>query len=645
MRRQSSTYNFPQDFCRPQFMTGIQSTADQTKGAMRMTSEPTAMRASECDACATSLSDVLHAGQLRAAFRPIADFASCEIFGYVAAVRGPVGTTYGSFGQLARIARTVGRLGEFTEAAVATTVRSFVDNSANGLIFVTLPAGIVSTGSPGLPEKLYRRVDALDFHSGRIVMLIPDLHGDELAAGPEFIMGLRRRGFLLGARGFCCAAVDRRLWTTMVPDFMLVEEHQIEGLDFATVPHTALFEQLRSRDGSGIRIVADGIRCSNDFNVVRQLGISYGAGDFIGRPNPVPARAMPAASHKTIAAGCACNEATPSAPRGILDRLLTKSVPVAPATHAEEVFMLFEHNVDLRAVAVVEDGVPRGLISRYEMVDNMARPFRHELYGRKPCTRFMDTQPLVVDVAVSLQELSEIVVTADPRHLISGFIITDRGRYLGMGSVQDLVREVTAMQMEAAMYANPLTQLPGNVPINQHIDNLLAAQTACCIAYCDLDHFKPFNDVYGYAKGDEVIQLTARVLSGACDADLDFVGHIGGDDFVMILRSHDWQARCQAALDAFGAEVASFFSHDDIERGGYVTENRKGELEFHRLTSLSIGAVEAQPGTFQNHLQVSKVAAEVKKQAKGIPGNSLFVNHRAYASETPVQPADAAEPS
>jgi diguanylate cyclase (GGDEF)-like protein len=257
----------------------------------------------------------------------------------------------------------------------------------------------------------------------------------------------------------------------------------------------------------------------------------------------------------------------------------------------------------------------------------------------------MDTQPLVVDIGVSLPELSEIVVGADPRHLISGFIITDRGRYLGMGSVQDLVREVTAMQMEAAKYANPLTQLPGNVPINQHIDNLLAVQAPCCIAYCDLDHFKPFNDVYGYAKGDEVIQLTARALTGVCDGERDFVGHIGGDDFVMILRSEDWQERCRVALDRFGEEIRLFFSHDDIERGGYITENRKGELEFHRLTSLSIGAVEALPGMFQNHLQVSKVAAEVKKRAKAIPGNSLFVNQRVYAGEAPVKPAEAGEPA
>ena len=269
------------------------------------------------------------------------------------------------------------------------------------------------------------------------------------------------------------------------------------------------------------------------------------------------------------------------------------------------------------------------------MVDNMSRPFRHELYGRKPCTRFMDPQPLIVDIKLPLAEISETVVNADPRHLISGFIITDRDDYVGMGSVQDLVREITMMQMDAAKYSNPLTQLPGNVPINQHIDNLLSNHEACYICYCDLDHFKPFNDVYGYAKGDEVIQLTGRILSEICDAERDFIGHIGGDDFVLVLRSADCEERCRRALEQFGKEILRFFNNDDIERGGYVTENRKGQMEFQEIISLSIGAFNAAPEVFKNHLQVSVIAAEVKKKAKAIKGNSFFINQREYSTAAP----------
>jgi diguanylate cyclase (GGDEF)-like protein len=102
-----------------------------------------------------------------------------------------------------------------------------------------------------------------------------------------------------------------------------------------------------------------------------------------------------------------------------------------------------------------------------------------------------------------------------------------------MGNGHDLLRLISTLQMNAARYANPLTLLPGNTPICEQIDLLIQASASFVVCYLDLDHFKPFNDVYGFQKGDEVIQLTARLISKACGM-FDFVGHIGGDDFIVL---------------------------------------------------------------------------------------------------------------
>ena len=590
-----------------------------------------------CNACARELDSILANRSLQASFRPIADFAHCTILGYVSAVRGPLGMLHGSFQRLARTARHQGRLHEFSCAAITTIVSAFVESQGKGLLFVPVLAGAIEVGGPALAEAICGIIEARGFPSERLVLQLPESDSDNPGRGVDWISTMRRAGFRIASQDFGCGLAEQHLWSEMAPDFVFLEEHMFDGVNLATAPSDSFVEGIAAELAGSRSVVASGIGSSNDFRALKQMGINYGTGDFIGRANPVPTQAMSAAAHKAIAATCSecAEERKPgrAAPGAVLERLLIKAASVAPSSSANAVFALFESTPGLRAIAVVEGTQPRGLISRYEMGDNMSRPYRHEVYGRKPCTRFMDPQPLVVDIGVSLQELTEIVVSADPRHLISGFIITDRGAYLGMGSVQDLVREVTAMQMEAAKYANPLTQLPGNVPINQHIDNLLSAGEACCIAYCDLDHFKPFNDVYGYAKGDQVIQHTARVLAEFCDPERDFFGHIGGDDFMLIFRSENWIQRCEQALERFGAEILEFFSADDIARGGYITENRNGELEFHHLTSLSIGAVEAPPGLFQNHLQISKIAAEVKKRAKAMPGNSLYVNRRIYAAD------------
>ena len=203
-----------------------------------------------------------------------------------------------------------------------------------------------------------------------------------------------------------------------------------------------------------------------------------------------------------------------------------------------------------------------------------------------------------------------------------------------MASGQDLLRELTQMQLEAARYANPLTLLPGNVPINEHIERLLHLNTSFIACYCDLDHFKPFNDTYSYRKGDEMIQLTGRILNWACDPKLDFIGHIGGDDFILLMQSRDWKSRCEQALRSFEQAASLMFKEEHLVDGGYTSEGRDGMEKFHPLTSLSIGAIQVMPGQFISHHEVSAAMSEAKKMAKKIPGNSLFIEQRHAMSKT-----------
>jgi diguanylate cyclase (GGDEF)-like protein len=148
------------------------------------------------------------------------------------------------------------------------------------------------------------------------------------------------------------------------------------------------------------------------------------------------------------------------------------------------------------------------------------------------------------------------------------------------------------------------------------------------VCYCDLDHFKPFNDIHGYRKGDDVIQLTGKILVDVCDPARDFIGHIGGDDFVILFQSRNWEERCQDALDLFAGAIHDFFTAADKARNGYETEDRQGQKVFHPLTALSIGAVWVEPQTFASHHEIAAAATEAKKMAKRVRGNSLFVEQR-----------------
>ncbi|MCX8016861.1 MAG: diguanylate cyclase [Rhodocyclaceae bacterium] len=603
---------------------------------MKAEKDPPALPAG-CEACAAALGEMLARPDsmqdgLMVRFRPIANLVGGGIWGHLATIHGAPDKFLCMATRLFDVARRLGKCGEFFQRYVELAMVRFLANRGEGRLLLPLndaPSELGEALAKGLSSALAKSGLPIE----RLIVIhdgVGALDGDALDRARRAAVAVNALGVPIGAGALACPRSEALLWQQLKPQYALIAEGMLENQDPNQLRTGRYAEIIAAAAKQGRCIIALGVDSLAMLKAMQEMPVTGVAGAFIGKPVALPTRTLSAAAHKAITEKVAGAGERPKGGSLVLEKMLQGIPPVTPETHAEEVFAMFERNPELRALAVVRGETPIGLISRYDMVDNMARPYRHELYGRKSCTRFMDTEPLIVELHLSLSELTEVVVHAHPRHLISGFIITDAGRYLGMGSVQDLVREVTAMQMEAARYANPLTQLPGNVPINQHIDNLLAAQVPCVIAYCDLDHFKPFNDVYGYARGDDVIRLTARILVAVCDPEIDFVGHIGGDDFVIVLRSEDWQARCERALNMFGAEVQGFFSRDDIERGGYVTESRKGTLEFHALTSLSIGVVEVRPGAFRSHLEVSVVAAEVKKKAKGIQGNSLYINQRAY---------------
>ena len=136
------------------------------------------------------------------------------------------------------------------------------------------------------------------------------------------------------------------------------------------------------------------------------------------------------------------------------------------------------------------------------------------------------------------------------------------------------MRSVTEMRIEAARYANPLTSLPGNIPISRHIATLLDDAEDFTVCYGDLNNFKPFNDVYGYWRGDDMILLTAEVIKRHCDPLRDFVGHVGGDDFVV--RSPDWMERVQRIIAEFNDRAMDLYDDEGRRNGGIEAEDRYG---------------------------------------------------------------------
>ena len=178
---------------------------------------------------------------------------------------------------------------------------------------------------------------------------------------------------------------------------------------------------------------------------------------------------------------------------------------------------------------------------------------------------------------------------------------------------------------------SPLTRLPGGIAIENIMNKRIAAKASIAFCLMDIDNFKAYNDHYGYAKGNDVIQATAGIISEAAakyGTGDDFIGHIGGDDYVLITTPDLYPQICEAVIDTFDKTIPGFYDEEDRQRGHIVGENRQGQEVKFPLATLSIAVVTNVKRNFKNHLQYGEVAAEMKEHAKTISGSTFMVDKR-----------------
>lgn len=184
----------------------------------------------------------------------------------------------------------------------------------------------------------------------------------------------------------------------------------------------------------------------------------------------------------------------------------------------------------------------------------------------------------------------------------------------------------TSQELEA----NPLTRLPGNISIQREIETRLAAKLPVAVCYCDLDLFKEFNDHYGFERGDQAIRHTAKVLLEAAKRHgnpTDFVGHIGGDDFVLVTTPDRADAVCETIVQEFDATIPQLYDEEDRARGYLVHTTRKGQEVTVRLLTISIAVVSNADRTLTHFGQVASIGAELKAYAKQFD-KSLYVKDK-----------------
>lgn len=566
-------------------------------------------------------------------FQPIVNLSTGTIYGYEALTRGPEGSWFKSPQNLFPFAESHGYLYALERLTRERAISEFgswrqaLEPQARPKLFLNVNPRIFQDPSfaSGRTREL---IDRIGLVPGDITFEITERSSIEDMKGfRRALEYYRNQGFMLAIDDTGAGYSNLALIGEIQPEFIKVDGALIHNLDRAPIRRALLETLVAFGEKTNIRIIAEGIETEAELIALQTTGITLGQGFYLSPPASPPPR-LSRAAQSCLGPALAVQPIEPDSGKTIGS--VTCSAPCfAPNTPTREVARHFEqYPTDLGAV-ITRDQEPIGLVMQDKLNHKLASQYGVSLYWGRPVATVMDSSPLIVEHSTSLELASQLATSRPSSQLYDDIIVTHNHKYVGSVSIRTLLNAITQIQVELARHANPLTGLPGNLRIDQEIDRRLAQNQPFTLIYADLDEFKAYNDHYGFQRGDQAIKFTAEVITACTQRQREesaFVGHIGGDDFVIITGPEKVQELCDAIVADFDSRVEELYDEEDARRGYIKNIDRLGHDMIVPLLSLSLAVVESK-GQFRTRLEIAEVAAELKRYAKSRRG-SLTVRDR-----------------
>ncbi|WP_405832711.1 EAL domain-containing protein [Streptomyces sp. NBC_01176] len=399
----------------------------------------------------------------------------------------------------------------------------------------------------------------------------------------EAVATLRGDGFRICADGVGDGDVPLRLLTDLAPELV--------KLDVSLLARPAAVRAMRTLcEELGALLSVEGVETELQCAAAVSAGAQLAQGDLFAPPTRLPAADVYVPA---LSPGVA-----PTPPSGPSVLQFVRPAALLPATaSAKRVRALLTGSPDVSGVLLVDSaGIPVRSVHRSRFLLSMSGPYGHALYADRPAAKLGDP-PRTVGVDATAWEVLDVVADGERDRTSDDVAVVDRyGRCVGVVRLADLVRALSESRVEEAAGLNPLTRLPGSDAITTEVDRRIAHGLVFALSWLDVDHFKQVNDGAGFAAGDELIRAVGRALQLAA-SEATRVGHIGGDDFLVLADPDMLDPLAKSVLDA------------PWSAGG-------------RPVTLSLATVLCAPGSVSDHRQAAACLAPLKQAAKALNGAS-----------------------
>jgi diguanylate cyclase (GGDEF)-like protein len=584
----------------------------------------------EAERAMTALLRLITDKEVRAVYQPVVSLYDGSIFGWEALCRGAVGTLLEAPDKLFACAAHAGLVAAVDELAHDAAFRDGRAIAGRGMLFLNVHPGAWEPGEEAVSAgMLVRSLARWGIPASRVVVEIAERHAAALTTLLKGLRAYREAGLRIAVDGAGAGYASLQIIAEVAPDFVKVDRTLVHEIDLSSNKRELLSVIAQFADRVGTRLIAGGIETVGDLRVLMDIGIGLGQGFLLARPESVPPSVAPEALAQIMTVSERRSRTRVGKNHTIQDLLVT-----APTLRSEDQIRSIQDAFDALdgqdGLAVADAvGRPVGLLMKRDLLSRLAQPFGHELYQRKTVATVMDLEPLVVASTLSTEDVMHRILNRDQGKRDDHVIVTEQGRYVGVVPTRRILEKVMLQRMSQARHANPLTGLPGSIPVETEVNARLAAGEALSLLYVDLDNFKPYNDKYGVAHGDEVIASLARILKNVVDerheSSRDLLGHVGGDDFLLLTTPEAAVALAASIASRFDDSIPAFYEREDRERGFLNGQDRNGQPARFPLVSVSVAGVANVTLSLRDYVHATERLSALKGTLKRHPGSGYLV--------------------
>ncbi|WFA08355.1 bifunctional diguanylate cyclase/phosphodiesterase [Tissierella sp. Yu-01] len=402
------------------------------------------------------------------------------------------------------------------------------------------------------------------------------------------------------------------------PNYIKLDMNLIRDVDKDSLKYALIRGMVELSKVSNIYLIAEGIETYEELSTLINLGVQYGQGYYIQKPDEKILEIKKDIVNEIKDLSFMRNIISqPNIISTSIKNICTATPTINNDMLITDVYEIFKRNIECFGLCILDNELPVGIITRESLSSKLSGQYGFALHQNKPISHIMDENFLSVDYKTCISTVSTMAMDRSYDKLYDFIVVTENEKYLGTVTIKDLLEKTSEIKITMAKHLSPLSGLPGNVLIEQKLMECIENYLNYTIVYIDLDNFKAYNDVYGFENGDIILKLMADTLRNEIPEG-QFVGHIGGDDFIVILDTIVNDDYFNRIVDIFESEVLNLYDEDDLDRGYILTNNRQGKLEKFPLLSATVVTINNSTKKYNSIYQLTKHLSRLKSHKKSI---------------------------